>query len=128
MPCTFDSLFALGAAPVLAAVFGTPVELERPGSAPQTATAEVLLREYEVEDDAGMPQRLTFRDYLFDRAQYQVAGVAVEPQRGDVVREVLDGVTCEFTVLPAGKRPHAELADESGRQWVVHTKQTDAQA
>lgn len=124
MPGPFDTDF-LAADDLFTEAFGTAVEIERSGSAPESATAEVVLRDYEVENESGMPEQVTFRDYLFARDQYAIAGVAVEPQRGDVIRETLSGEECEFTVLPAGKRPPAEWADESGSRWLVHTKRTN---
>lgn len=120
----FDTDFE-AADDAFAEAFGTTVTIERSGAAPtEEVTAEVVLRDYEVENDAGMPELVQFRDYLIAVADYQVAGVAVEPQRGDLLRQTIAGQACEFTLLPAGKRPAAEWADAGHSRWLIHTKKT----
>lgn len=124
----FDTDFE-AADDLLTEAFGVAVEVERSGSPPtDELTAEVIVRDYEVtSEETGLPETIQFRDYLFARAEYVVAGEAVEPQRGDVIRQTIAGVRCEFTVCPIDKRPAAEWADAGGSRWLVHTKKTGTQ-
>ena len=64
------------------------------------------------------------QEVLLLAADYRVAGVAVQPQRGDKFRVTRAGVALTLEVLPQGDSEQCSRLDSSGVQLRVHTKIT----
>ncbi|MCI0361637.1 MAG: hypothetical protein L0211_24400, partial [Planctomycetaceae bacterium] len=120
------AMFHLAGAPLLRQTFSVLVTLQRAGSAPTTnVAAEPRNVQYEVlSEESGLPEQVTFRDYVIAAAAYLVNGVAVAPREGDEFTEPIDGTNQTFTALPIDKRPAAHPEDPSGKRWIIHTKRT----
>lgn len=112
----FDDDFA-AADSLLTEAFGDEVTYLA-GSSQITVAAEVVMRDYQVEDFEGLITTTQSRDYLVD-----AVALGVEPRPGHRIQETIGGQVCTFEVVPLGKRPAAEWADAQHRQRLIHTKQ-----
>ena len=85
-----------------------------------TLTGWPSLQEYEVDDEDGIPRRVTFYDWTFITAELDFANdeetFAARP--GDQI--TVDGETYEL--MPPGKKPVAERLDAFGLNTLIHTK------
>lgn len=64
------------------------------------------------------------QEVLLLAADYRVAGVTVQPQRGDKFRVTRAGLLLTLEVLPQGDSEQCSRIDASGVQLRVHTKIT----
>jgi hypothetical protein len=116
-----DQLLEEFSAPTLDDQFGASVVLLRSThqTAPFVATwANVT---HEVQDDRGLPQRWTGRDFILPADKLVIDSQQIEPRSGDQLTLTENGVTLTFALLPVGKLPAAELLP-GGYRWRVHTK------
>ena len=88
-------------------------------------TAQVALNQHQVFDEDDVVRTVRSRDYLVAKADLvdDEAGEPVTPIIGHKFREVIDGETRTFEVMPIADRPCWEPADAAGRQIVIHTKE-----
>jgi len=63
------------------------------------------------------------RDYLINIAEYNVGGDAVDPQKHDVITEVIHGVVRQFQVLESNGNGVSASSDSGFTVWRVHTKE-----
>lgn len=63
------------------------------------------------------------RDYLIPVADLAVNGNEFEPEEGHRITEVINGVECNFDVLPPTGEPSHRYSDPGQTIWRVHTKQ-----
>lgn len=94
------------------------------GSQQFTATGWPAKVDYEVDDEDGIPRRVSFFDWTFKAEDLGFDGddelFAVRP--GDQITETLNGEEVTYEASPVGKRPAAEAADSAGVLVMVHTK------
>jgi hypothetical protein len=77
---------------------------------------------FEVIDDLGVTQLWKSRDFLVAAEDLAIAGVQIEPQRGD---RIVDAGRI-YEVLAPGKG-HVFQVDAYGKTFRIHTKQVDQQ-
>jgi hypothetical protein len=65
----------------------------------------------------------TDRDFLIHAADLVLAGNAVLPERGDVIRETQGGQTFVFAVMAPGKEPAWRWSDVFRKVLRIHAKQ-----
>lgn len=106
---------------LFAAAFGDTVSLHRGTSSTTGVTAEATMQDYEVMDDDVITV-VQSRDYVLDVGGYQFSGAVEQPLAGDQIKEVIDGMTHVFQVMPVGTRPHREWVGTHKPQWLLHTK------
>ena len=81
--------------------------------------------EYEViDEETGLPTRVTSYDWRFVAAELVLANEPVTPRAGDRWTINMGGVEEVYEVMPVGKRPCFERADASGVLLLIHTKRT----
>jgi hypothetical protein len=71
----------------------------------------------------GVRMEWTDRDFLIHAADLVLNGVAVLPERGDVIRETQGGRTFVYEVMAPGKEPAWRWSDEFYKVLRIHTKQ-----
>lgn len=80
--------------------------------------------DYEVDDDDGIPRRVTFHDWTFAAADLDFTSdstpFAARP--GDQITETLDGVELTYEVMPIDVRPPSEWLDTAGELILIHCK------
>lgn len=121
MPSNADQIWEDAGAPLIDELFGVTVTLTRNTVTTTGVTATADTVDYNVYDDNGFQTIATCRDYTIRTAAYAFAGTAVEPRRGDVIAETINGETQRFEVLPLGNKPAAYLL-AGGMRWLIHTK------
>jgi uncharacterized protein YbaA (DUF1428 family) len=124
MPSTADNYFANVVNAQDKAFFGTIVAIRR-GVFRETgvqAIVEIMQNDVE-EQDTGIRTVVQSRDYVFDKAEYVVNDIAVEPRRGDQIEEELDGVTRLFEAVPIGDLPDHQDEDADGLRWRIRTRE-----
>lgn len=80
--------------------------------------------DYEVDDEDGIPRKVTFHDWTFTAADLDFDGDS-EPfaaRPGDQITETLDGRELTYEVMPPDTRPVAEWLDSAGVLVLIHTK------
>jgi hypothetical protein len=89
-----------------------------------TATAWPAKVDYEVDDEDGIPRRVTFYDWTFAREDldFDDDPKPFSAKPGDRIVETLNAVELTYEVMPAGKRPVMEWADSGGELILIHTK------
>lgn len=80
--------------------------------------------DYEIDDEQGIPRKVTLDDWSFEAADLVFAGETeqFEPRAGDRFTETLSGYDVTYEVMPLPKRPIAEWPDTAGVMRLVHTK------
>jgi hypothetical protein len=124
MPSLFDEAFAI-ANDLFAEAFGIEggVTLCRAGWETAAVPAEVVLTNHESLDEAsGFVSTVQSRDYLIATDAYQINGEVVEPRAGDVLRETIGGVECQFQVMPIANGRASEWFAAGGERWIIRTK------
>lgn len=108
---------------LLAEAFGGSITLRRGGSTTTGVSAQVIITDHDaIDDQSGMTVSVQSRDFLIRVEAYAFGGTAVEPRAGDVIVETVNGVECQFELMPIGRRPAFEWAAADGRRWIVRTK------
>jgi hypothetical protein len=74
---------------------------------------------FKVDAGYGLFERVESRDYLVEVADMSAFG---EPQRGDRVKETLNGRTEVFEVMSPSGEPHFRYSDPYRRVFRIHTK------
>lgn len=113
----FDADFA-AADGLLAEAFGEQATY-LVGNSTIPVTAEVVMRDYQVDDADGILTTVQSRDYLID-----AAALGIDPKPGHRIQQTIAGKVHTFELLPLGKRPAAEWADPNKTRWLIHTKLT----
>jgi len=91
-------------------------------------SATVGMTVLRLEDDYGIEQRLTRRDYLIEVADLVLAGQQVEPQAGDRIEEADGETTWVYEVMgPGGGEPDWRYSDPYRRVYRIHTKHVETQ-
>ena len=80
-------------------------------------TGETLCDEY------GSTMFTKHRDYLVDIADYDFGSGAVEPQRHDIITEVINGVPVTFEVTSANGDKPANYDNRDRTLWRLHAKE-----
>lgn len=75
-------------------------------------------------DGNGFQTIVSSRDYLIEAAALVLDGEQVEPQKGDLIVEVIDGQTCTHQPLDLNGEPSFRYSDPARSQLRIHTKQT----
>lgn len=85
-----------------------------------TLTGWPSLQEYEVDDEDGIPRRVTFYDWTFITAEldFENDEEAFAARAGDQI--TVDGEVYEL--MPPGKKPVAERLDANGINTLIHSK------
>jgi hypothetical protein len=83
--------------------------------------------EFEIDDGAGIIQRVQSRDYLIQAADLQLAGLVTLPQAGDRIRERVGEKTFVYEVLAPGNQPHFRYSDPFRNLLRIHTKNVDTE-
>ena len=78
--------------------------------------------EFEVEDGAGVIERVVSRDYLIHTADLLLGGVAALPLAGDQIRETQGTATFVYEVMAPGKEPPYRFSDPFRKLLRIHTK------
>jgi hypothetical protein len=78
--------------------------------------------EFEVDDGAGIIQRVQSRDYLIQAADLQLAGLVTLPRAGDRIRESVAEKTFVYEVLAPGNQPPYRYSDPFRKLLRIHTK------
>lgn len=105
---------------------GTTVTLRR-GSLETTLVPTVLgsqLLKITAEEGTSQTVR-TDKDFFILATEYLIDAAAVEPERGDRITEVIDGVTAVYEVLPYGDEKEFRWADEFRKVYRIHTKRIE---
>jgi len=118
-----DAMFQQFAAPTLRHWFGVTVTICRGQRETPNVVATWSKPPGEVDLEV-MPMKLTHRVYRIPVASYQINGEVVKPQRSDRIREVIQGNTCEFEILPDDSSTDIST-DGDGHDWIIRTKQVD---
>lgn len=71
----------------------------------------------------GVRMEWTDRDFLIQAADMVLGGVAVLPERGDLVRETVGTKTYVYEVMAPGKEPPWRWSDAFRKLLRIHTKQ-----
>ena len=74
---------------------------------------------FKVDNGYGLFERVEARDYLIEVADLAEFG---EPQRGDQVKETLDGKVELFEVMAPGGEPHFRYSDPYRKVFRIHAK------
>ena len=100
------------------------------GSQSVSATATPRKVDYEVDDEDGIPRRVTFYDWDFIATDMVFTGETeqFDAMPGDQVRVTVSGFEYTYEAMPAGKKPATEWLDSSGVLRTVHTKLTGRRA
>ncbi len=74
-------------------------------------------------DEMGTTTFTKHRDYLVDATDYDFGSGAIEPQRHDIITEVINGVPCTFEVVSANGDKPANYDNRDRTLWRLHTKE-----
>lgn len=74
-------------------------------------------------DEMGTTTFTKHRDYLVDITDYDLGSGAVEPQRHDIITEVINGVPHTFEVVSANGDKPANYDNRDRTLWRLHTKE-----
>lgn len=74
-------------------------------------------------DEMGTTLFTKHRDYLIDIADYDLGSGAVEPNRHDVITEVINGLPVTFEVVTSGGDKPANYDNRDRTLWRIHTKE-----
>jgi hypothetical protein len=89
-----------------------------------TATGWPAKQDYIIDNDAGIPQSVTFYDWTFATADlaFDDDPETFAARAGDQITETLNGQDLTYEVMPPGDRPVAEGLDTAGVLTLIHTK------
>jgi hypothetical protein len=79
--------------------------------------------EFEIENGAGLIERVQTRDYLIKAPQLVLGGSPTLPKPGDRIYETEGTVTLVYEVLSLGTQPCWRYSDPHRQLLRVHTKQ-----
>ncbi len=79
--------------------------------------------EFEIEDGAGMVERVQSRDYLIKATHLVLGGSVSLPKPGDRIYETSGSETLVYEVLSLGTQPCWRYSDPHRQMLRVHTKQ-----
>ena len=82
---------------------------------------------FEVDNGAGVLERIESRDFLILATDLVLGGSAVLPERGDRIRETQAGATYVYEVMAPGKEPAWRWSDPYRKTLRIHTKQIDTE-
>ena len=74
----------------------------------------------------GATIRHVARDYLVRTGDLVINSQAIEPRRGDRIREVINGQTVEHEVLAPNNEPEWRWSDPFGKTLRIHTKKVSS--
>ena len=118
---------ALGMAGSLKRLAGIEGVYARGDDESDPITGVPVQHEYEIiDDETGLPSKVTYYDWRFVTAELVIDGNPVTPRKGDRWKPTIEGTEETYEVLPIGKRPCFERADTSGVLLLVHTKKVSA--
>lgn len=124
MTALADQLWEDAGTPLCEEFYGVSVILERGGRRSDSITAIADTVTYQVENTEGFYTSFTTRDYTLPVATTMIGSEAIEPRKGDRIRETINGVEQVFEVLPVGNDSEVSLTP-TGTQWLVHTKRAE---
>ena len=106
---------------------GQTVTYSRSGASVEV-TATVGQSEYEASDVENYHTTIKMRDYIVNAADLVINGSAIKPQRGDQIRQVVDGETKVYEVLPPSSNSDV-YENRDGREVIyrIHTKLVDTE-
>lgn len=92
------------------------------GAVSANVLASVGSTEFDVQDNFGVYQRVTSRDYLIKATSLKLADQVVTPQRGDLITD--NGKTYEVLSMDGGQA--WRYCDPYGNGLRIHTKEVDS--
>lgn len=78
----------------------------------------------ESDDGEGFKIDSSIRDFIFSVADYDFGAGAVEPERGDEIRQTIGSSVYVWTVMPVGGEKPWRFCDGYGDGLRVHTRLT----
>lgn len=107
---------------LFAEAFGKTVSLKRSNVTTAGVISEVVSHDFNTFDSYTAQTGAQSRTYLFNVDDYAFGGVTSIPQRGDEIRETIDGKVHVFEVMPTGAAPCYQWEGADKPQWRVHAK------
>ena len=105
------------------AVMSRPVTYLRVADRASIATyATVGKTPFRIETADGLMMHVETRDYIITAADLVQDNLPTTPALGDVIDEVIDGVTQRFEVVGPGGEPHCRYHDAARTVFRIHTK------
>lgn len=86
-------------------------------------TAVPANSQFEEQTTEGVIARTKTRDYLIAVADLELEGEPIQPEPGDKVAETINGVDCEFEVVPMNQQAGSIYSDRAQTQYRIHTVQ-----
>ena len=80
---------------------------------------------FRVDKGYGLFERVESRDYLVDAQDLEAFD---KPERGDRIKETLNGKVEVFEVMAPGNEPHFRYSDPYRRVFRIHTKHVDTES
>ena len=71
----------------------------------------------------GVHMQWTDRDFLIAPTELILAGLPILPERGDIIRETMNGTTYLYEVMAPGSEPPWRWSDPHRQLLRIHTKQ-----
>lgn len=99
------------------------VTLRRGASATPNLKATIGRTTFEEQQGEEVFHRFESRDYIIQVNDYQIAGVATEPQAGDTFDEVRNGKTYRYQIMSDGFESQWRFSDPFKKAYRIHTKQ-----
>ncbi len=97
------------------------------GAASVDLPATVGKTTFEVDDGYGVLVRHEFRDYLILAEQLVLNDENVLPERGDRIRETINGRTFVYEVTAPGKEPCWRYSDAFRKTLRIHTQEINTE-
>jgi len=82
---------------------------------------------FEIDDGMGILEKIESRDFLILISHLVLAGQAIEPQRGDRIKETSGNKVYVYEVLAPGKEDCWIFSDDYRNTYRIHTKQVDVE-
>lgn len=121
MTAVADQLWEDAGAPLLAEWFGVSVTYCRRSEQTAAFTAMVLDGNYALADAQGATTVLTQRTYEIKDSDLVLNGAAIQPLKGDTIKETIGGEERTFEIQPTAIHPAVQEL-HGGLRWVVRTK------
>lgn len=102
------------------ALAGESVTYDRNGEA-VALTAIPGDTQAEQDDGTALTIQTTVKDWLVDVVDLVLDSVAVEPERGDLIKQTIGSATHTFEVLPFGESAYT-FTDRLNTRYRIHTK------
>ena len=80
---------------------------------------------FRVDKGYGLFERVEVRDYQVDAEDLAALG---KPERGDRIRDTLNGKVEVFEVMAPGNEPHFRYSDPYHRVFRIHTKHVETES